>query len=193
MRLVVYESGTSFRRMGWNQGSNLWHLLAIGMKRIWLTSNLLPIIRRPWSQDTLYVLRDCYWFYRCSSNSSTRHLSYRSGSRPQQAELHNTAPPPKFHLLSLLSDTTVVERVKLSLCWTKHHAMKAFRGSGGIAPCIIDHGTRWRWVVGFTPRPLYPHGKSPWYPLDRRLGGPQSRSGRGGEEKNSQPPPGIEP
>jgi hypothetical protein len=32
-----------------------------------------------------------------------------------------------------------------------------------------------------------------WYPLDRRLGGPQSRSGRGGEEKNSQPPPGIEP
>jgi hypothetical protein len=30
-------------------------------------------------------------------------------------------------------------------------------------------------------------GKSPWYPLDRRLGGPQSLSRRGGEEKNSQP------
>jgi hypothetical protein len=30
-------------------------------------------------------------------------------------------------------------------------------------------------------------------PLDRRLGGPQSRSGCGGEEKNSDPPPGIEP
>jgi hypothetical protein len=29
-------------------------------------------------------------------------------------------------------------------------------------------------------------GKSPWYPLDRRLGGPQSRSGRG-DEKNSKP------
>jgi hypothetical protein len=38
---------------------------------------------------------------------------------------------------------------------------------------------------------LYPQGKSPWYPLDRRLGGPQSRSGRDGGEKNSQPPPGI--
>jgi hypothetical protein len=37
-----------------------------------------------------------------------------------------------------------------------------------------------------------PQGKNPWYPLDRRLGGPQSRSGRGGLEKNSQPPPGIE-
>jgi hypothetical protein len=42
-------------------------------------------------------------------------------------------------------------------------------------------------------RPFYPQGKSPWFPLDRRLGGPQSRSGRGGEGKNSQPPPGIEP
>jgi hypothetical protein len=52
--------------------------------------------------------------------------------------------------------------------------------------------TRWRWVVSFTRRPLYPQGKSPWYPLDRRLGGPQSRSGRGGEEKNSQPLPGVE-
>jgi hypothetical protein len=32
-----------------------------------------------------------------------------------------------------------------------------------------------------------PLGKEPpWYPLDRRLGGPQCRSGRGGEEKNSQ-------
>jgi len=38
-----------------------------------------------------------------------------------------------------------------------------------------------------------PQGKSPWYPVDRRLGGTQSRHGRGGEEKNSQPPPGIEP
>jgi hypothetical protein len=39
-----------------------------------------------------------------------------------------------------------------------------------------------------------PQGKSSWNPLDRRLGGPQSRSGRGGEEKkNPQPLPGLEP
>jgi hypothetical protein len=36
-------------------------------------------------------------------------------------------------------------------------------------------------VVSFTPRPLYFQRKSPWYPLDRRLGGLQSRSGYGGE------------
>jgi len=35
--------------------------------------------------------------------------------------------------------------------------------------------------------------KEPRYQLDKRLGGLQSRSGRGGEEKNSQSPPGIEP
>jgi hypothetical protein len=43
-----------------------------------------------------------------------------------------------------------------------------------------------------------PQGKSAWYPLDRRMSGPQSRSGCGGEEKNSQPlsahePPIIQP
>jgi len=31
---------------------------------------------------------------------------------------------------------------------------------------------------------LYPQGNSPQYPLDRRLGGPKSQSGYGGEEKN---------
>jgi hypothetical protein len=42
-------------------------------------------------------------------------------------------------------------------------------------------------------RPLYPLRKNPWYPLDRRLGGLQSQSGRGGEEESSQPLTGIEP
>jgi hypothetical protein len=71
--------------------------------------------------------------------------------------------------------------------------MKAYWESGGIAPHILDLGTRRRWVVSFTSRPLYPHGKSARYPLDRSLGRPQSRSGRGAEEENSQFPPGIEP
>jgi hypothetical protein len=42
------------------------------------------------------------------------------------------------------------------------------------------------------PAALLP-GKELLDPLDRRMGGPQNRSGRGGEEKNSQPPSGIEP
>jgi hypothetical protein len=48
-------------------------------------------------------------------------------------------------------------------------------------------------MASFTPRALYPQEKNTWYPVDRRLGGLQSRSGRGGEEKNSHPLSGLEP
>jgi hypothetical protein len=70
--------------------------------------------------------------------------------------------------------------------------MKVYCGGGSIAPRILDLGTSWRWVVRFTPRPLCSQRKSPWYPLGKRLGGSQSRSGRG-DEKNSKPLPGLEP
>jgi hypothetical protein len=53
---------------------------------------------------------------------------------------------------------------------------------------ILNVGSRWRWVVGFTPRPLYPTGDSSRYPLCGRLNGPQSRSGRYGEEEKSLAP-----
>jgi hypothetical protein len=46
-------------------------------------------------------------------------------------------------------------------------------------------------VDSFTPRPLYPRGKGPGYPLCRRLGEAQSRSGWCGEEKNLVPLSGI--
>jgi hypothetical protein len=54
--------------------------------------------------------------------------------------------------------------------------MKAY-GSGCIDPHFLDLGTSGRRVVSFTPQPLYPRGKRPRSPLDRRFGGPQSRSG----------------
>jgi hypothetical protein len=38
---------------------------------------------------------------------------------------------------------TSVIKVKLSLC-SEHHAMKAYWGSGGTAPHILDLGTRGR-------------------------------------------------
>jgi hypothetical protein len=84
-------------------------------------------------------------------------------------------------------------KVKLSLCfnWAPHH--EGVFGSGSIAPHILYLGTRCRWVVSFNPWAFYPQGNSPWYPLDRRLGGTQSWSGRGGEEKESQHLPALEP
>jgi hypothetical protein len=65
-------------------------------------------------------------------------------------------------------------------------------GEWRYSSIILDLGTRWRWVVSFTTLPRYPRGRGPRYPLDRRLGEPQSRSGRCGEEKNLALP-GIEP
>jgi hypothetical protein len=46
--------------------------------------------------------------------------------------------------------------------------------------------------LSFTPRPYSPRRKSPLYPLDRKLGGPQNQSGHCGEEKHV-PMPGIQP
>jgi hypothetical protein len=66
-------------------------------------------------------------------------------------------------------------------------------GNGGVAPRIFSLSAKWRRVDSFTFLSLYPQGKSPRYPLDRRLGEPQSRFGLDVEEKTSQPPPGIEP
>jgi hypothetical protein len=46
--------------------------------------------------------------------------------------------------LKLWDKVKVKVKVKLSLCLTKHHTIKTFRGNGGIAPYILDLGTRWR-------------------------------------------------
>jgi hypothetical protein len=39
-------------------------------------------------------------------------------------------------------------------------------------------------MVNLTPQPLYPEGRSLLYPLNRRLGGPQIRSGEVARRKN---------
>jgi len=54
-------------------------------------------------------------------------------------------------------------KVKLSLGLTKHHAMKTYGGSGGIAPRILKVGTRWRRVFSFTALSLPLRGKRPRY------------------------------
>jgi hypothetical protein len=74
--------------------------------------------------------------------------------------------------------------VKLSLCLTNQALrLEGVWGSGCVDPHFFDLGTSWRRVVRFMPRPLYPRGKNPLYPLDRKLGGPQNLSGRRGGEK----------
>jgi len=44
----------------------------------------------------------------------------------------------------------ITVKVKISLCFTKHHAMRTYWESRGMSPVILDLGTRWRWVVSVT-------------------------------------------
>jgi hypothetical protein len=66
-------------------------------------------------------------------------------------------------------------------------------GEWQYSSSILRLDIRWRWVVSFTPRPLYTMGNRPQHPLNRRLGVPQNRSGHCGEEKHLLSLPGIEP
>jgi hypothetical protein len=49
--------------------------------------------------------------------------------------------------------------------------MQVLRGRGVYLLLILDLDTRWGRVVSVTLATLYPKGKDPLYPLNRRLGG----------------------
>jgi hypothetical protein len=55
----------------------------------------------------------------------------------------------------------LAQKVKLSLCfdWAQRH--EGVLGSRGKLHSFFDLSTRWRWVVSFTPRPLYPRVRVP--------------------------------
>jgi hypothetical protein len=56
--------------------------------------------------------------------------------------------------------------------------------SGCLASLIRNLGTRWRFVVSITSRPLCPLGASPQYAMDRSVEGPQIRCGRYGKHRS---------
>jgi hypothetical protein len=81
-------------------------------------------------------------------------------SRDFPARVPYSSFPHPSHKLRTYQHANNNDKVNLSLCLTKHHAMKTYWGSGGIASRILDLGTVRRRVVSFMPRPLYPQGRS---------------------------------
>lgn len=77
--------------------------------------------------------------------------------------------------------------------WFFLHAVKAYRGSSGVAPLIFNLDYRWKRVVSFTPRPFYIRGHSHLYPLNRMLDGPLSPYQRLEKNKCMLPLAGTEP
>jgi hypothetical protein len=66
--------------------------------------------------------------------------SFQSNQKNHVVLIQNswTAKPWTFVYLYLVSSRLFRKvKVKLSLCLTKHHAMKAYWGSGGMAPLIL--------------------------------------------------------
>jgi hypothetical protein len=59
--------------------------------------------------------------------------------------------------------------------------MKMYGGADVQIHIYLTLAQVWRWMVSFTPRPLYPQRKNPWYPLYRRLHGSQVQCGLCGE------------
>ena len=70
-----------------------------------------------------------------------------------------------------------IKYVKVKVKWSRYMPGVAQRVGRGIALLFHDRGTRRGWVVSSTPSRTLPAGKTR-YPLYRRLGGPQGRSGR---------------
>jgi len=68
-------------------------------------------------------------------------------------------------------------REKVMVKFSRYSPGVAQRVGRGIALLFHDRGTRRGWVVSSTLRPHFTPGKTR-YPLYRRLGGPQGRSGR---------------
>jgi hypothetical protein len=124
-----------------------------------------------------------------------RNVSWKGRAWHGKTHIHLKYIMYSDQIIMVINQAKGKVKLKLFLCFFFNSAPlhEGVLGSRGRSPRILDLGTRWRWVVGFTARPLYPQGKKPWCPLNRSLGGSQSRSGRGGEEKNSQPLLEIEP
>jgi hypothetical protein len=65
------------------------------------------------------------------------------GSEIIALEYFKIVSPLRLLPFSLLRPPDTKVKVKLSLCLTKHHAVKTYWGSGGISPCILNLGARW--------------------------------------------------
>jgi hypothetical protein len=92
-----------------------------------------------------------------------RTMSYYLGTELQgvrKSQLRGGVEPSDISERILLEcDSVSKVRVNLSLCLT-NYALRNEDACGKvrIAPCILDFGTVWRWVVSFRPRPLH----TPW-------------------------------
>ena len=105
--------------------------------------------------------------------------SFQSDKTCDGERMHIENIPILTHLSkSLFSGTKQTDELSKKVKWSRYRPGVAQRVGRVIALLFHDRGTRRRWPVSSTPRSHFtPPGKTR-YPLYRRLGGPQGRSGR---------------
>ena len=109
-----------------------------------------------------------YWIH-----SSTVHLSHLAGESHNSSILILKWEP----VMVSPSNTNLTHFIKSNSRDAAFpvHSMKTYK-SRGMASLSFNFGTRWRWMVSFTPVPLYLCGRT-HIPIELEVGGPQSHSG----------------
>jgi hypothetical protein len=122
------------------------------------------LLQSRFSLYTKITAKSCFPFFAHSLKKCVCIIFYKRGFR------HNviTTGLRLHHEVNLcISFVYWVKKVR-SLCLTNQALRhEGVWGSGCIDPHFLDLGTNWRWVVNFTPRPLYTWGKNHPCPLDR--------------------------
>jgi hypothetical protein len=101
--------------------------------------------------DSRNAENQCLWYTGASSESVS---SLSETSTPATSRLWVTA---KQHYQVSAPQMMWSSHFKLSLCLIKHHSMKTYERSGGIAPRVVNLHSRRRWVDSFhAPATLHP-------------------------------------
>ena len=149
----------------------------------WVLSSFGILLYAVYNGGFLPTFGTTYRFHLLGSSSPRRTtdcLILQDGAHKLYRKVGEKTP---FYAAYSKVKCTLVQALRLCTVRT------AQSGSRGVALLFYDHGTRTEWRVNVTSRPLFTLGKTR-YPLYRRLGGPQGRSG---QVRNISPPPGFDP
>jgi len=114
------------------------------------------------------LFRDCFYVYLSIMDSTPKEMQGKKNKYSKRNTWFMQGVPERT-----LNVYSMGKKVK----WSHYRPGVAQRVGRGIALLFHYRGTRRGWVVSSTPRPHFTPGNTP-YPLYRRLGGPQGRSGR---------------
>jgi hypothetical protein len=140
---------------------------------------------------SLFVLFTGYWWL-SEGEWGKKDMFHLCGKRKANTNFWLENLKERDHFRNTDVDGKV--KVNLSLCfsWAPCHEGVLGEWSYSSTHSLTSALDVGEWSASYPGR-FTPRETVPCYLLDRRLSRPQSRSGHGGEEKNSQPPPGIEP